>query len=81
MRDTATKFSLVLGSAPAGADSVKAISEEMRAACDSLVAALGVLVDPAARAGASPPLMELYCQGVRAALRAMEDLAKHVAEK
>lgn len=81
MRDTTTKFSLVLGSAPAAADSVKSISAELRAAGDSLVVALGVLVDPGARAGAGRPLMELYCQQVRRVLRALEDLVRHAADK
>ena len=75
VRDTATKFSLVLSSTTAG-PGVKAISDEMRGACDSLVGALGVLVDPVA--GAGPPLMELYCQQVRAVLRATEELVKHI---
>lgn len=76
-----TKFSLVLGSAPAAADSVKSIAAELRAAGDSLVVALGVLVDPGARAGAGRPLMALYCQQVRRVLRALEDLVRHAADK
>ncbi len=79
VQDTATKFSLVHASAPASAESVKSIADELRAACDELVAALGVLVDPAARAGASAPLMELYCQQVRSVLRALEELVRHAA--
>ncbi|KAM3575761.1 hypothetical protein VYU27_002380 [Nannochloropsis oceanica] len=85
VRDTATKFSLVLSSTTGG-PGIKAISNEMRQSCDSLLAALAALVDPAvggtaaarAGAGAGAPLMELYCQQTRAVLRATEDLIKHI---
>eukprot|EP00624_Nannochloropsis_granulata_P000851 evm.model.NODE_13674_length_13341_cov_22.742823.1 len=62
----------------------------MRQSCDSLLAALATLVDPAAEgavaatagsgagAGAGAPLMELYCRQTRAILRATEDLIKHI---
>ena len=41
VRDTATKFGLVLSSSSSSTAAVKSISDEMRGACDTLVASLG----------------------------------------
>ncbi|EWM25521.1 hypothetical protein Naga_100032g38 [Nannochloropsis gaditana] len=76
VRDTATKFSLVLTTTTSG-PGIKSICDEMRQSCDSLLAALALLVGPAI--GAGGPLMELYCQQVRSILRAIEELLRHIA--